>query len=223
MINVEKKMKKNNDINIYKLVWVFVIASFIGWAMELVWFVIKWGEFVYNQGLVWGPFQQIYGFGAVIITLLAAMLKEKKNITIFIFGFVAFGLFEHFSGLFLEVFTNTYAWDYSRVGYNFIIGKYVYLPYCLAWGLFALVWTKKIHGHIMEKLNKLNAPKFNLFTIFVIIFFVINLLFTGYATDRLVKRSQGIVANNNFSKMIDNLFDDDYMKKWLPKVRILPN
>jgi len=221
MMDKIKNGFERTDLDIYKIIWIFTIVAFLGWAIELIWYVIKWDQFVYNQGLVLGPFQQIYGFGAVIITLLASFLKDKKLVTIFIFGFIAFGLFEYLGGLYQEVFTKTYSWDYSRVGYKFVIGKYVYLPYCVVWGIFAVVWTKYAHEKLCNMLNKIITKKFKIISIIIALFFIINIALTEAATNRMVERNNNIEAKNIFDKYIDKVFDDAYMKKWLPKIRII--
>ena len=221
MFNKIKKQFKDNDINIYKIIWVFTLMAFLGCVIENVWYYVKWDKFVYNQGMVFGPFKQIYGFGGILITLLATILKDKKVITIFIFGFVFFGLFEYLSGLYLEVFTHTFAWDYSRVGYSLVIGKYVYLPYCFVWGLFAILWTKVFYKKINQLLDILTKNKMKFLTIIVGIFFIVNLSLTILATKRFVDRHNGDAPNNFIEKYIDSTFDDAYMQKWLHKIRVL--
>ena len=61
-------MKKNikNGINfILKVFWIFVIGSVFGFIIEMLYATIYTRTLVIRQGLIYGPFIQVYGMGAV--------------------------------------------------------------------------------------------------------------------------------------------------------------
>ena len=213
-------MKKNPKINFYNLFWIFLIGSVFGFIIELIWFVIKWGFFQYNQGTIYGPFQPIYGFGAVMIAVLCSTLKTKKKWLLFLIGFVAFGLFEYISGWFMEYCLGAFAWDYTRVGFNYTIGKWVYLPYCFIWGFFAVIWDMWINKPLLNFLNRFKSKKIKYLTIVLAVFMIFNLALTSLATIRKIERSKDIPPHNELKRFIDTHYDDEYMKKWLPKIRV---
>ena len=211
---------KRSNINFYNLFWIFIIGSIFGFLIELLWFVVKWGSFQYNQGLLYGPFVTIYGFGAVILTILCYLLKNQKKWLIFIVGFVAFGLFEHLAGLFLEHVLGAFAWDYSRVDYNFTIGKYVYLPYCFVWGAFTVIWFTWIQNPLLNFINKYMNKIMKCITIIFAIFMTLNIIMTSLATIRLVERASDIPPSNRLEEFIDRHYDDEFMRRWMPKRRV---
>lgn len=59
-----------NEINFYKLIWLFMIGSVSGYVVEMLWCYIRNGYFESRQGLLYGPFSPVYGIGCVIFTIL---------------------------------------------------------------------------------------------------------------------------------------------------------
>ena len=78
--------KNNNTIfqKIVKIFWIFIIGSVLGYAIEMIVGLVQNGHFVSRQGLLIGPFIQVYGIGLVVYYLLISKIKNKNNIKIFI-------------------------------------------------------------------------------------------------------------------------------------------
>ena len=64
-VNVKNKVEKNNMIckELTKVFWVFIIGSVIGYILEMIVGILQNGHFVSRQGLLFGPFIQVYGLG----------------------------------------------------------------------------------------------------------------------------------------------------------------
>ena len=71
---------------ISNLLWLFFIYSFLGWIFETILGTIKQKKFT-NKGLVTGPFCVIYGFAAVLITIV---LRDLSGIWLFLFAYIPF-------------------------------------------------------------------------------------------------------------------------------------
>lgn len=54
----------------YQYIIIFLIASILGLVLEMVWMFVMFGIVESRVGLVWGPFSPLYGFGAVLLTML---------------------------------------------------------------------------------------------------------------------------------------------------------
>ncbi|MBQ8333199.1 MAG: hypothetical protein IJX93_05440, partial [Clostridia bacterium] len=54
-----------HGLNFYKLFWVFTIGCFIGVVIETFWCLLRYRKLESRKGLVWGPFNLVYGFGAL--------------------------------------------------------------------------------------------------------------------------------------------------------------
>ena len=65
-------------IGFYKLFWVFFIGCFVGVVIEVL-FCIFVTEHRYEsrQGLIYGPFNPVYGFGAVAMTLVLYLFRKN--------------------------------------------------------------------------------------------------------------------------------------------------
>ena len=55
-----------HGLNFYKLFWVFFLCCFLGVVIETIFCWIASGRLSQRTGLVWGPFNLIYGIGAVL-------------------------------------------------------------------------------------------------------------------------------------------------------------
>lgn len=78
---MEKKNNKIKDIInfIIKIFWIFVIGSIFGFFAEMIYGAVYTRTIVIRQGLVYGPFIQIYGMGAVAYYLLVSKIKNPKE------------------------------------------------------------------------------------------------------------------------------------------------
>ena len=64
---MEKKNNKIKDIInfIIKIFWIFVIGSIFGFFLEMLYILAYSRTLEIRQGLIYGPFIQVYGMGAV--------------------------------------------------------------------------------------------------------------------------------------------------------------
>lgn len=135
-----------HGVNFYKLCWVFFICCFLGVVIETIFCFIASGRLSQRTGLVWGPFNLIYGFGAVLLTVSLQRLRGKNDRYIFVGGAVIGGAFEYFCSWLQETVTGTVSWDYSGMPFN--LNGRINLLYCIFWGVLALVWVKEIYPRI---------------------------------------------------------------------------
>ena len=70
-------MKKEKLVNqSIKIFWVFIIGSLIGYVVEMIVGLVQNGHFVSRQGLVFGPFAQVYGIGILAYYFVVPKIKE---------------------------------------------------------------------------------------------------------------------------------------------------
>ena len=212
--------KRNFDLNFYKIIWLFILGSFIGWIVELLVYWIKYGKFMYFQGLVYGPFQPIYGLGVVILAIIFSFYKKKKVLMSFLIGFFFFGIFEYFSSWFQEFFFGSYTWNYIGFFQVNLNGR-VNLLYCVFFGLVAVIWARYVHERLLKFLERFNKGKWKYVTLVLTIFLVINVFLTCAVTKRKVDRFYEKPAQNSLERFVDKYYDNEFMQKWLPKVRVV--
>ncbi len=119
----------------YHLLWMFLIYSFVGWAVGTAAAAMRKKKFI-DVGFLYGPWCPSYGLGGAAF---AVLLPELKNSLFFLFlgGMILGFLVSWFTGFFLEKIFHKKWWDYSRKKFQF--GGYVNLPYTVIWGGAAVV------------------------------------------------------------------------------------
>ena len=128
----KKISKKENLQKIIKLFWIFLIGSIIGYIIEMIVGLVQNGHFVSRQGLLFGPFIQVYGVGLVIYYLVISNIKQKNYIKIFFTSMLLGGIVEYLFSFFQEVLFGTISWDYSDLMFN--LNGRTSLLHCLYWG-----------------------------------------------------------------------------------------
>lgn len=112
-----EKNNRNYEWLLEKYVSYFFIYSFIGWILEVI-VVLFLEKRLVNRGFLMMPILPIYGFGAVLISII---FKNENyywfNIAL-IGGFIATSL-ELVSSYILKDIFNLNLWDYSKMRYNF--------------------------------------------------------------------------------------------------------
>lgn len=124
--------KENLSFKIVKLFWIFLIGSFIGYIIETIVGIIQNGHLVSRQGLLFGPFIQVYGIGLVTYYLVISKMKKKNNIKIFLVSMILGGAVEYLFSYFQQKLFGTISWDYSNLLFN--INGRTSLLHCLYWG-----------------------------------------------------------------------------------------
>lgn len=120
-------------ISIREMIWLFLIYSFMGWVLEIIFAALKSRRFV-NKGLVNGPFCILYGFSAVFMTIT---LQELQGVALFVFAMIYASVMEWISGHLIELIWHERWWDYSHKKWN--IGGYVCLTMSVVWGILGYI------------------------------------------------------------------------------------
>lgn len=121
--------------SLYEMCLLFLIWSFIGWAIEVCAHALKMGEYS-NRGFLSMPLCPIYGCGVLIITII---LKPFMDIPIvmFLFSSLICTAFELFVGVMMKLIFHNIWWDYSDEHFNF--KGYICLKVSLLWGFGCLI------------------------------------------------------------------------------------
>ena len=76
MKNIKQEIKRVIKF-IAIIFWIFIIGSVFGFIAEMLYSTIFTRTLVIRQGLIYGPFVQVYGMGAVAYYLL--IRKSKRT------------------------------------------------------------------------------------------------------------------------------------------------
>ena len=144
-----QQKEQRNLIMQNKIIFYFIIYSFLGWCLESIYKTIIFKKPT-NSGFLYGPFCPMYGIGAV---MMIALSKLSDNIIIiFLLSFVVFSIWEYIVAVILEKCFKTKYWDYSELKFN-IKGR-ICLKNSIYWGLLGVILIYVIQP-IIETLTNL--------------------------------------------------------------------
>ncbi len=141
------------QISYYEILCFFLIYSFFGWCLEVVYQAVEHGKFI-NRGFLNGPYCPIYGFGVIIVT--GALDPIKSNAVVLFFGSVLLtSMLEFITGFVLEKIFHMHWWDYSDEKFN--IRGYICLKFSLLWGVACIIVVRIIHPAVSVFVDKFPA------------------------------------------------------------------
>ena len=127
--------------NVYQLLLLFLIYSFLGWCVEVSFVAVTTGRVV-NRGFLNGPVCPIYGVGMLGALLLLEPVADNL-VLLFFLGMLLCTLVELIGGWILEKAFHTRWWDYTDKPFN--LGGYVCLGFSIMWGFAVTFAVRLIH------------------------------------------------------------------------------
>lgn len=207
IIDKEKIIQK-----LTKIFWIFLIGSIIGYGLEMIVGLVQNGHFVSRQGLLFGPFIQVYGVGLVAYYLVISNIKKKSYIKIFFITMLLGGIVEYLFSYLQETWFGTISWDYSNLLFN-IHGR-TSLLHCLYWGIGGVLFVRFILPLIRNLNGWCKNTNFRYVTAFLVLFITFDIVMSGMAGSRQLERKNNIAANG----YIDNFFDEYYPDEKLEQI-----
>ncbi len=198
-----------------------MISSFLGVIVEMIWCLIKNGYIASRQGVIYGPFNPLYGIGAILITYFLLPIKDKKNIYLFLGGLIIGSLLEYIVHFGQVLFFKTYSWNYSQKILN--LNGRIDILHSIFWGLLAILWIKKIFPVIKKLVAKINPDLNKWLMICIASFMILNMSVSMMAIARWSARTRGIAPITYVDKFLDRKYDDEFLKKVFPNMRIIKN
>ena len=142
----------NEAFNLYDFLCYFLIYSFLGWCVEVIYHALTFGK-VINRGFLNGPVCPIYGFGMVAILgffdhFLKTDVQNGNAIGLFIGGVIITTAIELFGGWILDKLFHVRWWDYSDKPFN--LHGYICPEFSLYWGLGVVFIYRIVHPVIAD-------------------------------------------------------------------------
>ena len=203
-----KQVKKVIKI-ITIIFWVFIIGSVFGFFAEMLYSTIFTRTLVIRKGLIYGPFIQIYGVGAVAYYLLISNVKGPKEA--FIYGMIMWGILEYIGSFLQEILFGTISWDYSNMFFN--LNGRTSLLYCFYWGIIAVAYLKIVYPWLKSIEALLHKLSVKIFTVFLALFMTFDIGISCMAAARQEERRKDIPPKNSLDEFIDKAYPDEYLDK----------
>ena len=180
----------------------FISYAFLGWCMEVICKLIQYKRFI-NRGFLIGPYCPIYGWGALLITIL---LQKYNNdpLTLFILAMVIGSILEYVTSYFMEKIFKARWWDYSTKKFN--INGGICLETMIPFGLLGLAIMYIINPFFLKMLDKISSKTIIIISIVLIVIFVIDLVISLFAL--LAVRNEGkLLEKDNTEEMSKRIKD----------------
>lgn len=197
-------------LNAYKLLLLCFIGSFLGVIIELGWCLLRNGYLESRSGLVYGPFNLLYGVGAVVLTLALYRFRNRGKWLSFIGGALVGSVVEYVCSWAQEAAFGSRSWDYSAMPFN--INGRICLMYSLFWGILGVFWVKSIYPRMAKWILRIPNRPGKIFTWVLTVFFAVNAVVTCIAVFRWSQRIGGVTADSAFWRFIDLRFTDARMQ-----------
>ena len=204
-------------LNFYKLFWVFFLASFIGYMVEIIFCFITNGYVESRQGMIYGPFSQVYGFGAVMMVLFLHKLAQKGDRWVFIGSALVGGVFEAICSFIQESMFNSVSWNYTEQTFSFFGGR-TSLLYMFFWGFLGVAFIREIYPRLSRFVERIPNKQGIILSWLLVAFISFDMLISAFAVHRWSERIRGIEPENRLETYLDEKYPDDFMKIIYPNM-----
>lgn len=212
----EKQATAQEKLSFPKLVWVFTIGSVLGYVVEVLFCLVVHGTLESRQGMVLGPFNQVYGFGAVIMTLVLLPIAKKGLAWVFAVGALTGGVFEFTCSFLQESIFQSKSWDFSNQTFD-IHGR-TSLLFMVFWGILSTLFIRFIYPAMSRLIARIPKRANKLWAAALTLFFTINMFVSATAVMRWSSRMAGDEPANGYERLLDNILPDERMERIYPNM-----
>ncbi len=198
-------------LNIYKVLLVCFVGSFAGVIIELIWCLLRHGYIESRSGLVYGPFNLLYGAGAVLLTVSLYKFRNRGALISFIGGAIVGSALEYACSWGQEAVFGTRSWDYSAMPFN--LNGRICLLYSIFWGFLGVLWIKRIYPLLARFILMIPNKAGKIATWALLAFFVFDSFMTVAAVTRWVRRIDGREPSSIVGEFMDERFPDERMER----------
>ena len=218
-IDLEEQRRRHfaRGINGYKLLLVCFLGSFAGVVLETGWCLLRYGHYESRAGLVWGPFNLLYGVGAAALTAALYRFRNRGPWLSFLGGMAVGSLVEYLCSWGQELLFGSRSWDYSAMPFN--LNGRICLLYSCFWGLLGVLWIKDIYPRMAKWVLKLPNRPGRVLTWCLTLFLLLNALVSLAAVYRWSERVQDLPARNVLWEAVDERFPDGRMERIYANMR----
>lgn len=206
----------SNPINIYKLIWIFVIGSILGYCVEMLWCYVRNGHFESRKGLIYGPISPVYGIGGIVLTLLLYRFVNYNGIIIFFITAIIGGIFEYLCSWVQEKAFGSVSWDYNNK--NLSIHGRTSVEYSVFWGILGVFFLRDIYPLFDKFIGDFSDKTIKILTVVFLVFLIPDIIISALAVRREVARMKGVQAKNALDRFLDKKYPDEFLKKIYPNM-----
>lgn len=213
VIDYEEKRSGNfaAGMNFYKIALICFAGSFAGVVVEMLWCLLTNGYVESRAGLVYGPFNLLYGVGAVAITVALYRYRNRSGLISFAGGMLVGSIIEYLLSWGQEMMFGSVSWDYSHLPFN--LNGRICLMYSVFWGVLGVLWIKSLYPRLAKLILKIPNEAGKIITIALCIFFLMDAIVSVAAVERWSRRLNGTASDTAYGRLMDERFPDERMER----------
>ena len=200
-----------SGVNFYKIALVCIVGSFAGVVVEMLWCLFRNGYLESRSGLVYAPFNPVYGIGAVVMTLALYRYRNRSSSISFLGGALVGSVIEYLLSWGQEALFGSTSWDYSSMPFN-LDGR-ICLLYSLFWGILGVFWIKSIYPRTAQVILKIPNRFGKILTWVLTILLVLDCAVSLIAVGRWSGRVLGDPPASAVDVFFDQHFPDERMER----------
>lgn len=181
----------------------FMIYSFLGWLMEIVYSLMLDKKLV-NRGFLIGPYCPIYGVGAFAIFLINSNTEDP--LSIFLKAIFICALLEYSASFIMEKLFKVRWWDYSHYKYN--INGRICLETMIPFGLIALLLTYIIDPFVKTIVDLMPTVSMYIVGVIILVIIMVDAIISTSVLFKIRGRIK-LEKRDNTEKI------RKYMEKWI--------
>lgn len=225
-VQIDIQERKNahfaQGLTFYKLFWVFFIGCFVGVVIETIWCVIQNGHYESRVGLIYGPFNLVYGLGALAMTFCLYNYRNRGKLNSFVGGFAVGSVLEYGCSWFQETVFGSTSWDYSSYAFN--LNGRICLLYSIFWGVLGIIWIKQLYPIMAEWILKIPNKIGKTLTWALLAFMIFDTVATGLTVLRWSERVMDYQPPSNaLERYIDRHYPNERMEKIFANLEFVNN
>ncbi len=196
----------------------FMVGCVVGVVYETILAFARHGLLQPHVGLIYGPFNPVYGIGFSLFYILLGKNDSQRNwFLTYIYCCLIGGATEYSISYLEEVLLHTQAWDYSHLFLN-IQGRTT-VPFMMFWGLGGIILLKLVYPYLSKWIEKIPYQFGKKVTTFLLVFILFDSVITFSAEFRQSQRDRGIPATNLVAQLLDYYFPNDVLDKIFQNVK----
>lgn len=203
----------------YKLFWVFFIGCFAGVIIETIFCIVTRGHYESRVGLIYGPFNLVYGFGALALSLVLYPYRNRSKIYSFAGGFIVGSIIEYLCSFFQEMAFGSVSWDYSKMPFN--LNGRICLLYSIFWGILGVLWIKEVYPRMARQILKIPNKIGKSLTMVLLAFMIFNSCMSGIMVYRWSNRINNLPPATSIGEYADVHYPNERMEKLFPNLKFV--
>lgn len=200
-----------------RIFMLFFIGCIVGTYYEQFIFLYQSGQWESRSGLIYGPYNPVYGLGIALFALVLGKHNDTRPwYKTFLYASILGGAAEYVMSYVSEFLFNGVSWDYSDKFLN--IGGRTTVIYALFWGATGFLFMRFIYPLLSKWISYIPYNTGKVVLPILVVFMALNMLISYTALIRQNFRLRGYAPVTCVGEYYDKVYTDDFLYEIYPNM-----